>query len=196
MLRRTSLTQQPDGRVKANTYSDRWDIHGYMEDRSCDWIQGIRRYYESTGDAALRELLKPVVLQTKWFLAHRTIHGLVNARKWVVLGNPMGYQNCEGAGLNAFVFKALIDAAYLGNVIGEKQQANELNIEASQLKHAFNTYLWDKEKGTYYAGHFENDSIGKQSLLSRKLNLTIQNGNVEPTFHAALFPNRSHEVPC
>ena len=48
MLRRTALTQQPDGWVKAHTCSDRFDIHAYMEDRSCDWVQGARRYYEST----------------------------------------------------------------------------------------------------------------------------------------------------
>ena len=53
MLRRTALTVQPEGWVKAHTCSDRFDIHAKMEDRACDWVQGARRYYESTGDTAL-----------------------------------------------------------------------------------------------------------------------------------------------
>ena len=54
LLRRTALTVQPDDWVKAHTCSDRFDIHAKMEDRACDWVEGARRYYESTGDLAVR----------------------------------------------------------------------------------------------------------------------------------------------
>src|SRR5438309_845293 len=44
MVRRTALTLQPEGWVKAHTCSDRYDIHAKMEDRACDWLAGARRY--------------------------------------------------------------------------------------------------------------------------------------------------------
>ena len=50
---RTALTLQPDGWVKAHTCSDRYDIHAKMEDRACEWVAGIRRYYGASGDTAV-----------------------------------------------------------------------------------------------------------------------------------------------
>ncbi len=155
MLRRTALTLQPDGWVKAHTCSDRFDIHANMEDRACDWVQGARRYYESTHSlGVIREIWPAIVAQMDWLLARRTARGLVRAREWVVWGNPMGYQTCEGAGLNAFVYKALVDAAFLGKAIGESAQAARFARAAKDLAAAFNTVLWDESAGTYYSGVF------------------------------------------
>lgn len=196
LLRRTALTLTPDGRIKAHTSSDRWDIHGYMEDRACDWVEGIRRYYESTGDKELViELWKPLMKQLQWFLSHRTNLGLVKAREWVIWGNPMGYQTCEGTALNAFVYKSLKDGAFLGKVIGKDQDAVYLKNASKQLYTSINKYLWDGEKGTYLAGHFDNDSIAKVSLDARKSILTFKEGYVEPTFEAALFAIDQELVP-
>ena len=145
LLRRTALTQQPDGWVKAHTCSDRFDIHAYMEDRACDWVQGTRRYYESAHNPEIvREIWPVIVTQLNWFLNHRTARGLVRAREWVVWGNPMGYQTCEGTGLNAFVCKALADAAYLGGVIGETAQAAKYAQAAAALSASINGVLWDE----------------------------------------------------
>ena len=44
LVRRTALTVQPGGWVKAHTCSDRYDIHAKMEDRACEWVAGMRRY--------------------------------------------------------------------------------------------------------------------------------------------------------
>ncbi len=77
-MRRTALTLQPDGWVKAHTCSDRYDIHAKMEDRACEWVAGIRRYYEATGDTALlREIWPAVTAQMEYFLERRTPRGLV-----------------------------------------------------------------------------------------------------------------------
>ena len=68
MVRRTALTLQPDGWVKAHTCSDRFDIHAKMEDRACEWVTGIRRYYEATGDTErIREIWPAVVAQMDYF---------------------------------------------------------------------------------------------------------------------------------
>lgn len=196
LLRRTALTLTPDGRIKAHTSSDRWDIHGYMEDRACDWVEGIRRYYESTGDKQLViELWKPLMKQLEWFLLHRTNLGLIKAREWVIWGNPMGYQTCEGTALNAFVYKSLKDGAFLGSEIGRYQDADYLKSASKELYTAINKYLWDADKGTYLAGHFDNDSITKLSLSARKSKLTFKDGYVEPTFEAALFALDQELVP-
>ena len=155
MLRRTALSLQPDGWVKAHTSSDRYDIHAKMEDRACDWIQGARRYYDSSGDPALiREIWPTIVTQLNYFLARRTVRGLVRAREWVVWGNPVGYLTCEGTGLNAFVYKALIDANYLGLAINKNAEAATFSQAATDLAAAMNNVLWDETRGNYSAGYY------------------------------------------
>jgi alpha-L-rhamnosidase len=155
LLRRTALTLQPDGWVKAHTCSDRFDIHAKMEDRACDWVEGARLYYESTGNPApIREIWPAIVAQMNYFLDRRSSRGLVIGREWVIWGNPMGYQTCEGAGLNAFVYKALVDAAFLGNAIGKTDDATKFDQAAKDLSEAFNKVLWDEQDGTYYSGFY------------------------------------------
>ena len=154
VVRRTALTLQPNGWVKAHTCSDRYDIHAKMEDRACDWVAGIRRYYEATGDKTLiREIWPAVVAQMNYFLDRRTSRGLVLAREWVIWGNPLGYETEEGAGINAFVYRALADAALLGRHIGQRTTAARFQQAADDLAAAFNRVLWDAADGTYYSGY-------------------------------------------
>ncbi|MBD1393386.1 alpha-L-rhamnosidase-related protein [Mucilaginibacter glaciei] len=197
MLRRTALTQTPDGRVKAHTASDRWDIHGYMEDRTCDWVEGARRYYETTGDKAfIKELWVPITRQLNWFLARRTVRGLVKAREWEVSTNPLRYQVCEGTGLNAFIYKALADAAYLGIVIGKNKEATFLANAATKLRVAINKHLWDKSKGTYYSGYMDDEAAAKKLFAAQHMNISIKDGYAEPTFEAAVFAVDQAVVPA
>ncbi len=196
LLRRTALTVQPEGWVKAHTSSDRFDIHAKMEDRACDWVQGARRYYESTGDKELlREIWPVMVRQMNYFLERRTARGLFLGREWEVWGNPIGYTTCEGAGLNAFVYKALVDAAYLGNAIGEKQQAAAFDKDASDLATAFNTVLWDEKNGTYFSGYGADEAKTRAELQERKVNLTFENNLIAPTMLPALFALDQGIVP-
>lgn len=195
LLRRTALTQQPDGWVKAHTCSDRFDIHAYMEDRSCDWVQGARLYYESVKNADLiREIWPVIVTQMDWFLKHRTSRGLVRAREWVVWGNPMGYQTCEGAGLNAFIYKALVDAAYLGGVIGKNAQAAQYRQAAHDLMVAFNAVLWNETSGSYYSGFFAEGDAPTHGWPA-EFKLPIVDGLAEPTMFPALFALDQGIVP-
>jgi alpha-L-rhamnosidase len=105
-----------------------------MEDRACDWVEGARRYYESCGRLdVIREIWPAMVAQMNYFLDRRTPRGLVCAREWVVWGNPVGYQTCEGTALNASSARALGDAAFLGNLIGEKNRRKNLTDAAKDL---------------------------------------------------------------
>lgn len=185
MIRHIGQSQQPDGRVKAHHPSDRWDIHGYIEDYACLWIQGVRTYCENVclpngpndGPAVARELWPAIQGQLKWFAEHRSERGLVLARDFVFPGNPLCYRVCEGATLNAYYYKALADAAWLATVLGENARCDEYAAAALAVKDAFNKNLWDEASGSYFGG--------------------IENGaKVSPTAHAALTALYFDVVPA
>ena len=187
LLRRTAYTLQTGGWVKAHTCSDRFDIHAKMEDRACDWIEGARRHYESSGRTnVIREIWPAIVTQLNYFLARRSVRGLVLAREWVVWGNPVGYQTCEGTALNAFDQRALADAAYLGNLIGETTQATIFAQAAQDLAAAINSVLWNESAGTYYAGWYDL-AVAQAAPDYRALPIGYSNNLIVPTRHAALF---------
>ncbi len=177
VLRHIAQSQLTDGRLLAHHPSQSVDIHAYIEDYSCLWVQGVREVYEQTGDKALVREMWPVLLkQMEWFLVRRTHHGLVHAREFVMFDNPLKYKYCEGATLNAFVYKALVDAAVLGDVIGETKQAAAYREAAGQLARSFNEHLWNDKRGTY-----------NSAILDFK--------PAEPSAHAALMALNRGLVP-
>jgi hypothetical protein len=185
LIRRTALTLQPEGWVKAHTCSDRYDIHAKMEDRACDWVEGVRLYEEATGDqAAVREIWPAVTAQMNYFLNRRTERGLVRARDWVVWGNPVGYFTGEGTTLNVFVCSALEDAARLATLIGEEADSRRFSRAANDLKQAINTVLWDEAAGTYYAGYFTDADLAESK---QKLSLHRENNLAAPTLYSSVF---------
>lgn len=207
LVRRTALTLQPEGWVKAHTCSDRYDIHAKMEDRACDWVAGLRSYYEATGDPALiREIWPAVVAQMNYFLDRRSPRGLVISREWVIWGNPMGYETGEGAGLNAFVYRALADAAMLGKIIGQTADAATFNQAAQDLSAAFNRVLWDAEAGTYYSGYDTDPSEMPAGMTKGRAGLggwhlpaippVLPNHRITPTVYPALFALDQGIVPA
>jgi hypothetical protein len=150
-LRHTGQSVQPDGRVKAHHPSNRWDIHGYIEDYSCIWIQGLHTWNQHTGDLTLvQEMWPAVTSQLKWFLDHRSERGLVLAREFTFFGNPLAYKVCEGATLNAFVVLALNDAAEMAKLLGKADQQREYADAAAAIQNAINKNLWDDAAKTYH----------------------------------------------
>jgi len=193
LIRRTALTLQPEGWVKAHTCSDRYDIHAKMEDRTCDWVEGVRLYEEASGDiAAVREIWPAVVAQMDYFLKRRSERGLVRARDWVVWANPVGYLIGEGTTLNVFVCRALEDAAKLGTLIGEGADSRRFSTAATDLKKAINHVLWDEEAGTYNAGYFTDADIAESK---RKLSLPRKNNLAAPTLYSSIFALDRGVVP-
>ena len=193
LIRRTALTLQPEGWVKAHTCSDRYDIHAKMEDRGCDWVEGVRLYEEASGDrAALREIWPAVVAQMDYFLQRRTERGLVRARDWVVWANPVGYFTGEGTTLNVFVCRALEDASKLGALIGEGAASRRFATAAADLNKAINQVLWDEAAGTYAAGYFTDADVAESK---RKLSLPRKNNLAAPTLYASVFALDRGVVP-
>jgi len=188
LIRRTALTLQPDGWVKAHTCSDRYDKHAKMEDRACDWVEGIRLYYEATGNAeAVKEIWPALTTQMDYFLKRRSDKGLVSARDWVVWGNPLGYATGQTTTLNAFVYKALVDSAYLAGVIGNTGDQDRFAKDAEDLRHAINTVLWDPQANCYYSGYFVRGEDARH--------MPVTNGYTAPTLHGNLFALDQGVVP-
>ncbi|MGC8549408.1 MAG: alpha-L-rhamnosidase N-terminal domain-containing protein [Acidobacteriaceae bacterium] len=196
LLRRIALTQQPDGQMKAHSCSERWDINAIMEDRSCDWVIQLREYCESSADLALvRELWPALNRLLNWFLVRRTPRGLVLAREWEVWDNPLRYQICEGAGLNALFYRALRDASWLGEQIGEAEQASRYEASALQLRQDFNRELWNEREGAYDGALFGPGSKTATQLNGKMFPGPIVNGRFHPVVQAELFALYAGIVP-
>jgi len=82
----------------------------------------------------------------------------------------------------------------LGNLIGEKEQAEKFDRAGQDLADAINTVLWDENAGTYYAGYYDLAAARKASDY-RLLKLKIESNLIEPTRHAALFTLDQGIVP-
>lgn len=196
LLRRIALTQQPDGQMKAHSCSERWDIHAIMEDRSCDWVIQLREYFEGSADHALvRELWPALERLLRWFLGRRTPRGLVLAREWEVWDNPLRYQVCEGAGLNALFYRALRDAAWLGEQIGETAGAASYARSAKKLCEDFNRELWNQQEGAYDSALFGPGSKTAEQLNGKLFAAPIVNGRFHPVVQAELLALYSGVVP-
>lgn len=153
MLRHIALSQSDSGMFKAHHPSDRFDIHGYIEDYSCLWVQALRDVYEQTGNTDLvRELWEPLKKQMKYFEDHLTPNGLVYGREFTFIDNPLVYDRCEGATLNAFVYKAFRDAAFLASVTGNSKAREKFEKLADRLSENFDEHLWIPSKQTYSSG--------------------------------------------
>lgn len=160
MLRHVALSQLPDGRVQPMRPSEYPpDLrHGVIDDYSCLWVQGILEYYRRTGDSGFAEEMWPHVIKLmNYFLDHRTEHGLVRAQEFIFFHNPLIYQVCEGASVNAYIHQALLDAAALGQVVSDGGNSSRFAEAAEELLASYNQYLWDGETGSYFgsltAGH-------------------------------------------
>lgn len=203
LIRRTALTLQPEGWVKAHTCSDRYDIHAKMEDRACDWVEGIRLYHDATGNAsAVREIWPAVKAQMEYFLKRRTGKGLVSARDWVVWKNPTAYLEGQTTPLNSFVFRSLADASHLAGIVGDAPAKERYAKASEDLKKAINAVLWDEKGGCYYGGYFSPEEIEanasvKTPFRSREAPLAgrLKEGYFPSTLEANLFALDRGVVP-
>lgn len=188
LLRRISLTQQPDGQLKAHSCSERFDIHAVMEDRSCDWVVTLRQYYESSGNKSFVSEMWPVLVRLmQWFLTRRTERGLVLVREWGVWDNPLRYLVCEGATSNAMVYRALVDAAYMAQQIDRQRESIVYATIADRLRTDFNTHLWNSQASAYDGGLFGPGSKMNPQMGDENRERPIVNGRHPPTAQAALF---------
>jgi alpha-L-rhamnosidase len=171
MLVHTAQSQMKDGRLKAHHPSDRFDLHWYIEDYSCLWVQALREYFENTADKkTLEELWLVLEKQMDWFLNRKNESGLYTAREFLIhLDNPLRYQVCQGATVNAFIYKAMIDAAYLGEKLDKKEISEKYKQKAKSLKITYNKYLWDEVSQSFYSAAYYPDFSWNEPIPELKL---------------------------
>jgi alpha-L-rhamnosidase len=164
-----------------------------MEDRACDWVEGMRQYYEATGDVEpIREVWPAVAAQMQYFLNRRTDRGLISARDWVVWGNPLGYLTGQTTTLNAFVQRALTDSAFLAGVIGKGEERVKFSKAAHDLATAINNVLWDEKSGGYYSGYFSEADLKATGITPK-----LPRAGLTPTnLHANVFALDQGIVPA
>lgn len=161
MLRHSSLCQLPDGQLPATFPTDRGpeDCHYIIDDYSCQWFEGLKTYYDATGDKEfVREMWPTLVAQINWFLNHRTKRGLLLAREYTSFDNPFAYITCEGATINAFFYEALKASGELAGIVGEIQKSAAYKKAADDLKIAYNKQFWN-EKMQIYNSAILNDKV-------------------------------------
>lgn len=199
-LRRTGLSLQKNDCVRACTSQDNTDLHTTMEDRSCEWIRGFRLHYDTTGSTDLmRELWPAIVKQLNYFLDRRTERGLVRCRDWVVWGNPLAYAQGETTTMNAFIYRALMDGAWIGRLIGRHEDEVRYEEAAMALAKAINTVLWDASTRSYFAGYFTDADLTSKNRGMAKYRfeerLQVVHHLCPPTWHANLFMLDRGPVP-
>jgi len=173
MINDIALSQDSSGRLKAHHPSDRFDIHAYIEDYSCLWVQALKEYFEYTGDDAFVKEMYPFMRKLlSWFLKQITDNGLIKGREFVIFDNPLKYQIRIGATLNAFVYRALIDGAFLADILHDFKSKEFYLKSAIDLSDSFNKNLWNEEDKTYNASTID-----------------------KPNFHSAFIPLDRGIVP-
>lgn len=194
MLRHMGFSQLPDGRLQPMRPSD-YPVtakHGIIDDYSCLWVQAVREYCERTGDQAFaRELWPTIVKALDYFLNRRTDRGLVNAVEFIFFNNPLAYVECEGASINACIYRALRDAAHLAGRINRTNAAKRFDKAADKLYQSYNKYLWDAKAGSYCGAIItDGSSIKKDTPPSykREYKGRLKSDKRTPaTAHAALM---------
>ncbi len=155
LLRHAALSQLPDGRILSTFPTDRGpeDCHYAIEDYAMQWVEALRMYFESTGDAAFVKECWPTLLsQVAYFLGKLTPRGLLFAREYTSFDDPLAYIHAEGTALNAFFFKALGDAVVLAAVVGDGGAGAAFSAAAARLGAAMDAALWNASAGAYNAG--------------------------------------------
>jgi alpha-L-rhamnosidase len=163
VLRHAALSQRPDGNLLGTFPTDRGpeDCHYIIEDYNCQWVEGLRTYFEATGDHGfVREMWGCLTRLMDWFIPQHTPRGLILAREYTSFDNPLANIRCEGATINAFLHQSLRDADSLARAIGETQSASRYGQSAGELHAAFNEHLWDESGQAYSAGFRDGERLG------------------------------------
>jgi hypothetical protein len=163
LLCHAALAQLPDGRILATFPTDRGpeDCHYVIEDYSCQWIEALKLYFDSTGDRSfVREMWPTLTRQMQWFLERRTPRGLLLAREYASFDNPLAYITCEGATMNAYFYQALLDSDDLGRALGEKPQTEIYAKAATELAVAYNKQFWNEAEGAYNSAFLGEKILG------------------------------------
>jgi hypothetical protein len=138
----------------------------------CQWVSILLDHYRYTGLKELvSELYPNVVRLMNYFNRYLDPHGLLkNVPGFIFLdwmpdpelmgsfGSPMDSQR-ELTGLNSHYYRALLDAAELASIVGDRTRGAEWLRKAETVKRSINGRMWSEKRGVYIHGR-----IGKQMM--------------------------------
>jgi hypothetical protein len=121
------------------------------------WVSMVLDHYRYTGDLTIASELYPSVRRLMAFLGRFLDEdGLLNN-----VGGGSAFLDSvaelmsaamnqgELTGMNCHYYRALLDAAEIAGLVGEKTQQNDWGGKAEKLKRAINERLWSEEQGVY-----------------------------------------------
>jgi hypothetical protein len=125
------------------------------------WATMLLDHYRYTGDLKLVSELYPNLAGVMGYLGRfQDDDGLLAQDPgfvfldWVpalipgLMGSPADNRS-ELTGMNCHYYRALLDAAELAGLVGEKTQQNDWVRQAERLRQAINERLWSEEQGVY-----------------------------------------------
>lgn len=201
MLRHVALSQLPDGRLQPMRPSNypAYAMHGVINDYSCLWVQAVAEIYRRDGDLGFVREVWPVLIKAlNYYLRRVTDLGLLYASEFVYFNNPLIYVDCEGATLNAYFHRSLMDAAVLANAVRDTSNAERFASAAQQLHAAYNHHLWDEGAGSYRGAIVRPVTVPKDTppTFSRPNPLPVDSDNrTSTTGHAAMMALYYDMVP-
>lgn len=194
MIRHMAYSQLTDGRLQPMRPSEYpvFARHGVIDDYSCLWIQAVAELYHRDGDLELANEVWPVLVKAlDYYLRHVTDRGLVQAMEFVYFNNPLAYVTCEGATINAYLYKSLLDAAEIGWAVRDQANAKRFATAAMKIRDAYNRELWDEQVGSYRGAIVRNNIsvlADNPPTWTQPCTLPIDpGGRTPPTGHAALM---------
>ncbi|MCI0718179.1 MAG: family 78 glycoside hydrolase catalytic domain, partial [Acidobacteria bacterium] len=162
-LRQFAQGQTEEGALPAEypadiaVYPTRQTVPSGIPTFMAQWVSMLLDHYRYTGDLKLVSELYPNLVRVISYLGRFIdADGLLNNvpgfafLDWVpgLMPSPMGGEG-ELTGVNCHYYRALVDAAALAGLVGEKNQQGDWLSRAEKLKRAINEHLWSEQHGVY-----------------------------------------------
>jgi hypothetical protein len=138
-------------------YPQRQPIGPGLPTFMAQWVTMLLHHYRYTGDLQVVSELFPNVSRVIGYLGRfqdgdgllAQVPGFVFL-DWVPELMPWyGSNPSVLTGMNCHYYRALLDAAELAGLVGEKTQQNDWVRQAEKLRQVINERLWSEEKGVY-----------------------------------------------
>jgi alpha-L-rhamnosidase len=162
-IRQIAQSQNEDGGLAAeypadtSVYPARHSVPSGIPTFMAQWVNMLLDHYRYTGDMKFVSELYPNLVRVMRYLARfldqdgllSNVPGMAFL-DWSpgLMSSPMENQ-AELTGMNCHYYRALLNAADLADLVGDKAQQYEWQGKADKLKQAINEHLWSETDGVY-----------------------------------------------
>ena len=167
------------------------------------WVQLLTDYYRYTGDISIfNEVIDALHILLKRFHSYVGENELIeNAPNYMFIDwvNVDGFnmhhppkalgQTC----LNAFYYKALIEAAFACNIIND-DKSEIYQTRANSIKEAINKHLWDNKRQLYFDGLNTPDIENRWKPKNTEIRYFSQHANVLFALYGLADEDRSLKI--